>query len=153
MILFLLQQALRDQHGHGHVLMSVPFEHSVQNLLDILPDGVAIGAHDEAALDAGVIHQLCLGANIGEPLGKVHFHIGDLFHFLFFCHCISSLSPEPLLRRIRGWPQFIILPFPLFLVNSDADAFPPCIFPHKGQQNSVLLLNSAVLRQKSPDFS
>ena len=85
-ILLLLQQALGDQHRHGHVLVPGRLELAVEDLLDVLPDGVAIRAQDEQTLDAGIIHELRLDAHVGEPLGEVNFHIGDLLDLLFFGH-------------------------------------------------------------------
>ena len=85
-VLLLLQQALGDQHRHGHVLVTGRLELAVEYLLDVLPDGVAIRAQDEQALDIGIVHQLRLGAHVGEPLGEVHFHIGDLLDLLIFGH-------------------------------------------------------------------
>ena len=46
----LLQQALGDEHGHGHVLMAGGLEAGVQIFLDVFPDGVAIGAQHNKAL-------------------------------------------------------------------------------------------------------
>ena len=54
----LFQQALGDQHGHGHIHMAGFFEHPVHDALNILPNGIAIGPQDHKALDGGVIHQL-----------------------------------------------------------------------------------------------
>ena len=121
MILLLLKQALGDEHGHGDVLVSVTLEHSVQLMLNVFPNRVTVGAHDKAALDAGVVNQLSLGTHIGEPLGKVYLHIGYLFNFLVFCHNLFlSFSPGPLPRRIsdRIRSQNLILACILTLVNS-----------------------------------
>ena len=121
MVLLLLEQALGDEHGHGDVLVSVTLEHSVQLMLNVFPDGVAVRAHNEAALDTGVVHQLSLGAHIGEPLGEIYLHVGDLFNFLVFCHNLFlSFSPGPLPRRIfdRNRPQDLILACLWALVNS-----------------------------------
>ena len=86
-VLLLLEQTLGDQHGQVHVLMPGFLELLIQDLLEILPNGVAIGTEDEHALDGGVVNQLRLFAHVGEPLGKVHLHIGNLFHlFLVLCH-------------------------------------------------------------------
>ena len=79
----LLEQALGDQHGHGHILMAGRLEAGVQILLDILPDGVAIGAQHHKALDAGILYQLSLGADVGIPLGKVDLLCGDRLNHLF----------------------------------------------------------------------
>ena len=84
----LLQQALGDEHGHGHVLMAGGLEASVQIFLDVFPDGVAIGAQHNKALDAGILDQLGLRADVGVPLGEVDLLSGDrLDHFfLIVCH-------------------------------------------------------------------
>ena len=74
-VLLLLQQALGDQHRHGHVLVAGRLELAVEYLLDVLPDGVAIRAHDEQALDIGIVHELRLDAHVGEPLGLSLIHI------------------------------------------------------------------------------
>ena len=89
-VLLLLQQALGDQHRHGHVLVTGRLELPVEHLLDVLPDGVAVGAQNEQALDVGIIHKLRLGAHVGEPLGEIHFHIGDLLDLFFFGHKRNS---------------------------------------------------------------
>ena len=80
---FLLQQALRDQHRHSHVLMAGSLEPGIQILLDQFPDGLTIGAQDDKALHTGILHQLCLYADIGVPcllytspvLSTVPFHV------------------------------------------------------------------------------
>ena len=84
----LLQQALGDEHGHGHVLMAGGLEAGVQIFLDVFPDGVAIGAQHNKALDAGILDQLGLRADVGVPLGEVDLLSGDrLDHFfLIVCH-------------------------------------------------------------------
>ena len=95
---FLLQQALRDQHRHGHVLMAGCLEAGIHVFLDQLPDGLAIGAQDDEALDTGVLHQLCLNADVGVPLCKVVFLAGDRLYELFvvFCHfCLFLQSRAP----------------------------------------------------------
>ena len=62
----------------------------VHDVLNVLPDGIAIGPVNEDALYGGVVDQLCLFAHIGVPLGKIDLHIGDLLDFLFFRHINSS---------------------------------------------------------------
>ena len=71
---------------HIDILDTLLFELLVHDILNIFPDGVAIGTVDEHALDGGIVDQLCLLAHVGEPLGKVHLHIGDLFYLLIFSH-------------------------------------------------------------------
>ena len=58
----------------------------IHDALHVLPDGVAVGAQNGKALDRGVLDKLGLAADVGIPLGKIGFHIGDLFHFFFFRH-------------------------------------------------------------------
>ena len=96
-ILLLLEQALRNQHGHGHIGVAGALKVGVQLLLDVLPDGIAIGTEDKHALGAGIVDELCLGADVGIPLGEVHLHIGDAFHlFLLFSHFVFILSRSAL---------------------------------------------------------
>ena len=89
---FLLQQALGDQHGHGHVLVAGCLEPGIHVLLDQLPDGLTVGAQDDETLHAGVLHQFCLHADVGVPLCKVFFLAGDRLHKLLvvFCHFVIS---------------------------------------------------------------
>ena len=92
MVPLLLEQALGNEHREIDVFMAGPLELRVQAVLDILPNGVAVGAVNEHALDAGVVDELRLPADVGEPLGEVHLHIGDLLHlFLILCHRFSIL--------------------------------------------------------------
>ena len=85
-------QAIWDQHRHSHILMAGSLEPGIQVLLDQLPDGLTIGAQDDEALDTGVLHQLCLNADVGVPLCKVFFLAGDRLHKLLvvFCHFVIS---------------------------------------------------------------
>ena len=90
-VLLLLQQALGDEHGHGHILVSGGLELPVQLPLHVLPDGEAVGAVDEHTLDAGVVDELRLFAHVGEPLGEVHVPGGDGVHLsLILCHSCPS---------------------------------------------------------------
>jgi hypothetical protein len=102
-VLLLLKQGLWDEHGQIDVLMPCRFEHGVQLMLDVFPNGVAIGAIDEHAFDGGVVNQLRLFAHVGIPLGKVHLHVGDLLHLLFvvLSHIISVLRLKIRLENPR----------------------------------------------------
>ena len=93
MVLLLLEQGLGDQHGHGHVGVPRLLKAAVQICLNILPDGIAVGAEDKHSLGLGVADELRLGTHVGVPLGKVHIHIGDLAHLLalVLCHVASIL--------------------------------------------------------------
>ena len=86
---FLFQKALRDQNGHRHVLVAGLFELAVHDLLDVLPDRVAVGTQDGEALYRGILHQLGLAADVGVPLSKIGLHVGDLLDHFFFRHDIS----------------------------------------------------------------
>ena len=90
MILFLLQKAFRDQQRHVHIFYALGLKHLVHNMLNVFPNSIAVGTVNEHALNGRIVNELCLGAHIGEPLGKVHFHIGDLLNLFIFCHNISS---------------------------------------------------------------
>ena len=83
MILLLLQQALRDEHGKVYVLVAGGFKLPVQLVLHVLPDGVAVGAVDEHSLDAGVVDQLRFSAHVCEPLCKVYISGGDSVYLAF----------------------------------------------------------------------
>ena len=83
----LLQQALGNQHRHGHVHVAGLLELRVHVLLDILPNGIAVRSKDQKALDAGVVHQLRLQADIRIPLGEILLHGGDrLYISLILSH-------------------------------------------------------------------
>ena len=92
MVLLLLQQGFGNQQRHIDVLNALLLELLVHDVLDILPDGIAVGTVNEDTLDGRVVDQLCLLANVGEPLSKVDLHIGDLLNLFIFCHCIFILS-------------------------------------------------------------
>ena len=89
-IFLLLQQAFGDQQRHVDILNTLLLELLVHDVLNVLPNGIAIGAVNEDTLDGRIIDQLCLLTYVGKPLGKVYLHIGNLFNFLFFCHIVSS---------------------------------------------------------------
>ena len=102
----LLEQALGDQYGHRHILMAGRLEAGVQILLDILPDGVAIGAQHHKALDAGILYQLRLGADVGIPLGKVDLLCGDRLNHLFLI--VRHFSyPHTLLNKSAAVVQIL----------------------------------------------
>ena len=84
----LFQQAFGDQHRHGHVFVAGCLKAAIQNFLDVLPDCIAIGAQHNKALDAGILDQFGLRADVGVPLGEVDLLSGDrLDHFfLIVCH-------------------------------------------------------------------
>ena len=90
-VLLLLEQGLRNQHGQIHVLVPQFLEPPVQVRLDVLPQGVAIGPVDEHALDRGVVDQLRLLADVRVPLGEIHVPGGNGVHLSFIlCHSLSN---------------------------------------------------------------
>ena len=89
---FLLQQALGNQHRHGYVLMACLLELAVHDVHHVLPNGIAVGAHNHKALNTGVIHQLRLQADVRVPLCEVLAHGGDGLH-LFFVLSHSIIHP------------------------------------------------------------
>ena len=93
MVLLLLEQAFRNEHRQVHVLVAGGLEALIHLVLDILPDGVTVGAVDEHTLDGGVVDQLRLFAHVGVPLGEIHLHIGDLLH-LFLAGILSHNNPS-----------------------------------------------------------
>ena len=74
MVLFLLEKAFGDEHRHTNILVACSLEHTVKDSLDILPDSIAVGTDDHTALDACILYQLCLFADIGIPLSEVLVH-------------------------------------------------------------------------------
>ena len=92
MILFLLQQALRNQARQVYILNTGLLEPSVQLLLDILPDRVTGRLDHHESLELRISRQLCLFDNVRVPLGEVLLHRSDLLDKLFFlCHAVFSL--------------------------------------------------------------
>ena len=91
-ILLLLEQGFGDQDGEIDVFVAGGLKAAIQLGLDVLPDGVAIGAIDEHALHRGIVDELGLGAHVGVPLGEVLVHGGDGGNGLFLVgHGISVL--------------------------------------------------------------
>ena len=73
-ILFLLKQALRNQHRKVYILHARLFETAVQLMLNVLPDCIACRFDDHAALYACVITQLCFFYNVRIPLREILVH-------------------------------------------------------------------------------
>ena len=87
MILLLLEQALRDEHGQIHILHACLLEPPVQLLLDIFPDRITGRFNDHAAFYACVINQFRFLHHVRIPLGEIRIHGGDALHqLLVFCH-------------------------------------------------------------------
>ena len=103
MVLLLLQQGLGDEEGEVDVLVACLLKALVQFGLDVFPDGVAIGAVDEHALDGGESMSSAF-LHIGVPLGEVHLHVGDLLDFLLV---VLSHSSHPLTQRAGLGPAGI----------------------------------------------
>ncbi|MPM40584.1 hypothetical protein SDC9_87228 [bioreactor metagenome] len=92
-VLLLLQQRLGNQQGEIDVFVAGLFKPAVQPGLDILPQGVSIGAKDEKPLHAGIFNQLGLLAHVGVPFAEVLLHVGDLFNLLFIVLCHAAFRP------------------------------------------------------------
>ena len=73
--------------------MTALLKAGIQLLLDVFPDGIAVGTINKHALDRGIVNQLRLLAHISVPLGKVDLHIGDLFHLFLIILSHSRFSP------------------------------------------------------------
>ena len=73
-ILFALKERFGNKHRHINILVTEPLELSVKYVLDILPDGVAVGTDYHAALDSGIIGKLSFFDNVGIPLSKINIH-------------------------------------------------------------------------------
>ena len=80
MILLLLQEALRNKHGHIYVLHSHGLEPFVQLSLNTLPDGVSRRLDHHAALYVGIVNQFRFFYHIRIPLCKILIHGSDCFH-------------------------------------------------------------------------
>ena len=140
-VLLLLEEALGDEHGHGHVLVAGFLEHPVQNLLNVFPDGPSVGPDHHAAPHRRIIDQLGFLHHVGIPAGKVLVHGGDGVHHLFlFGHKSSSpifppgrsagggrRSPPQGGRRSPGWDAvfkeayfFLIISVPAGIFNCSA---------------------------------
>ncbi len=69
---FLLQEALRDQQREIHVLVAGGLEAVVELALQHLPDGVAVGLDDHAALDdLGGLGHVALQDDVLVPGGEI----------------------------------------------------------------------------------
>ena len=96
-ILFLLQKRFGNEHGHINVLVTECLEARVEILLNVLPNSVAVGAEDHAALNAGVVSQLGFFYYVCVPLTEIHVHRCDLVNhfFIILCHNTKPhLSPK-----------------------------------------------------------
>ena len=85
-VLLLLEQALGYEHGHGNIRVPGLLEFPVQRSLDVFPNRVAVGSQNKEPLYARIVHELRLGADVCEPLGKIDFHVGYLFYLLILRH-------------------------------------------------------------------
>ena len=88
MVLFLLEQAFRDEQRHCHVLVTGLFKFRIQDALDVFPDCIAVWTDDHTAFDRRIVAQLCFFDDVGIPFCKVDVHRGDVIDHLFIvCHC------------------------------------------------------------------
>ena len=88
MVLFLLEQAFRDEQRHCHVLVTGLFKFRIQDALDVFPDCIAVWTDDHTAFDRRIVAQFCFFDDVGIPFCKVDVHRGDVIDHLFIvCHC------------------------------------------------------------------
>ena len=98
MILFFLQQGLRDQHRHIHIFHSRRLEARIQMFLDRLPQRIAGRLDHHKSLDVGIGDEPRLDHNIRIPLRKIILHRGDRFYqFFLFCHVLLLRSVDTFL--------------------------------------------------------
>ena len=64
-------EGVRDEQREVGVLVPGFLEPSVQGGLDVLPQGIAVGADDHAPPDRGVVGELGPPDDLGVPLGEV----------------------------------------------------------------------------------
>ena len=90
MVLLLLEQGLGNQHGEVYVFVPGLLKAPVQLALYVLPNGVAVGAVNEHALDGAVVDELRFLADVGVPLGEILVPGGDGVHLPFIhSHSVS----------------------------------------------------------------
>lgn len=71
MLRLLPEKAHGDEEGEVGVLVAGLLEHAVQNLLDVLPDGVPVGADHDGAPHGPVVGELGLLDDLEVPLAEV----------------------------------------------------------------------------------
>ena len=76
MLLFLIEEAFRDEHRHADVFVSELLEACVKDSLNVFPYRVAVGADNHAALYACVLDKLRFLDYVGVPLCKILAHRG-----------------------------------------------------------------------------
>ncbi len=85
---FPAEEALGDEQREIGVLHAGFLEHAVQDVLHLLPDGIAVGFDDHAAANGGLLCQIGLDYQVVIPLGIIVGAFGYLFchdsYLLFF---------------------------------------------------------------------
>jgi hypothetical protein len=89
MIGLLLEVALGDEQGEIGVDVPAGLEPAVQQALDVLPHGVAVGPDDHHPFHGRVIGQLSFADEFEIPLGKIFALRGELLDQPFVVHVIS----------------------------------------------------------------
>ena len=85
--IFLLLEGIRTSGVHIYVFNAAILEARIENLLNVLPDGVAVRANDHTALYAGVINEVGLLYDVRVPFCKILVHRGNLLNkFFVVCH-------------------------------------------------------------------
>ena len=90
-ILFLLKKAFRNEHRHTNVFVAGFLEHSIKDMLNVLPDSIAVRANYHTALNAGIFDEFGFFADVSVPLREILVHRGDRSdHFFILCHIKQS---------------------------------------------------------------
>ena len=95
-ILFLLEQTVRNKQRHGTVLHAGLFEALIQAFSDRVPDRESGRLQDHTPLDRGIITKLRFLNYICIPLREIHIHGCDIFHqfFIIICHFVHLSAVE-----------------------------------------------------------
>ena len=82
--------AVGYEHRKVCVFMSRSLKATVQLLLNMLPNLVAVGTNNHRSLNGTVVYKLSLKHYVGIPLRKIHRHIGNFLYklivLLLFSH-------------------------------------------------------------------
>ena len=75
---FFLEKTFGNEQGEIGILMTRLFEHRIERLLHLFPDGVPVWPDDHAALDRRIIRQLGCSNHIRVPSRIVFAALGNL---------------------------------------------------------------------------
>ncbi len=81
------QKRFRDKQREVSVLHAGLLEHTVEGLLHLLPNGIAVGLDYHTAAHGALLCKVCLDYQLVIPLRVVFCSFGEIFKF--YSHCIS----------------------------------------------------------------